>query len=73
MSLKYEVYLEAKDSRRNSEDDDFDMKNIKVADDIHRELGEIGKLSENFSDVVRRLLEHYKNCPEVDKLAKKTS
>jgi predicted CopG family antitoxin len=34
-------------------------KNIKVDDDVHRNLGEIGKLSESYNDVVRRLIEHY--------------
>jgi predicted CopG family antitoxin len=27
---------------------------------VHRELGEIGKLSERYSDVIRRLTDHYK-------------
>ena len=34
-------------------------KNIKVDDDVHRALGEIGKLSESYNDVIRRLLDHY--------------
>jgi predicted CopG family antitoxin len=35
-------------------------KNIKVTDDVHRDLGELGKLSESYSDVIRRLIDHYK-------------
>jgi predicted CopG family antitoxin len=34
-------------------------KNIKVDDDVHRDLGEIGKLSESYNDVIRRLIDHY--------------
>jgi predicted CopG family antitoxin len=34
-------------------------KNIKVDDDVHRNLGEIGKLSESYNDVIRRLIDHY--------------
>jgi predicted CopG family antitoxin len=34
-------------------------KNIKVDDDLHRELGEIGKLSESYNDVIWRLVRHY--------------
>jgi predicted CopG family antitoxin len=37
-------------------------KNIKVSDDVHKALGELGKLSESYNDVVKRLIdEHYKN------------
>ncbi len=34
-------------------------KNIKVDDAVHRDLGEIGKLSESYNDVIRRLIDHY--------------
>ena len=35
-------------------------KNIKVSDDVHYDLGELGKLSESYNDVIRRLINHYK-------------
>jgi len=34
-------------------------KNIKVTDDVHRQLGEIGRLTEDYGDVVERLLKFY--------------
>ncbi len=36
------------------------MKNIKVSDDVHKDLGDLGKLSESYNDVIRRLIDHYK-------------
>ena len=35
-------------------------KNIKVTDDVHEELGKIGRLTEDYGDVVERLLKFYK-------------
>jgi predicted CopG family antitoxin len=35
-------------------------KNIKVSDDVHYDLGELGKLSESYNDVIKRLIDHYK-------------
>ena len=35
-------------------------KNIKVSDDVHYNLGELGKLSESYNDVIKRLIDHYK-------------
>jgi hypothetical protein len=34
-------------------------KNIKVTD-VHRELGQIGRLTEDYGDVVERLMKFYK-------------
>ncbi len=44
---------------KGTEDNNSMTKNIKVDDDVHRDLGEIGKLSESYNDVIRRLIEHY--------------
>jgi hypothetical protein len=35
-------------------------KNIKVTDEVHKVLGEIGKLTEDYGDVVERLIRYYK-------------
>jgi predicted CopG family antitoxin len=43
------------------------MKNIKVEDDVHSALGELGKLSESYNLVIRRLISHYLACPEAEK------
>lgn len=58
MPLKYEVDVQA---RRNKKADEMMTKNIKVSDDVHHDLGELGKLSESYNDVIRRLIDHYKN------------
>jgi hypothetical protein len=58
MPLKYEVDMQAKRIKRTAEE--IMTKNIKVTDDVHRDLGELGKLSESYSDVIRRLIDHYK-------------
>lgn len=55
--LKYQTTMQAK--RKETEDDNNMTKNIKVDDDVHRDLGEIGKLSESYNDVIRRLIDHY--------------
>ncbi|MDQ3977149.1 MAG: hypothetical protein M3264_11550 [Thermoproteota archaeon] len=34
-------------------------KNIKVTDEVHRELGQIGRLTEDYGDVVERLIKFY--------------
>jgi hypothetical protein len=44
---------------KGTEDNNNMTKNIKVDDDVHRDLGEIGKLSESYNDVIRRLIEYY--------------
>jgi len=46
------------------------MKNIKVEDDVHSALGELGKLSESYNLVIRRLISHYLACPEAEKETK---
>jgi predicted CopG family antitoxin len=38
----------------------YKTKNVKLSEDVHRELGEMGKLSESYNDVIRRLIDHYK-------------
>ncbi len=35
-------------------------KNVKLSEDVHHELGEMGKLSKSYNDVIRRLIDHYK-------------
>jgi len=35
-------------------------KNIKVTDEVHQELGKIGRLTEDYGDVVERLLKFWK-------------
>ena len=35
-------------------------KNIKVADEVHKELGQTGTLKEDYGDVVKRLIKFYK-------------
>jgi predicted CopG family antitoxin len=35
-------------------------KMIRIDNDVHAELGELGKKNESYNDVVRRLIEHYK-------------
>jgi hypothetical protein len=55
--LKYQIAMQTK--HKGTEDNNNMTKNIKVDDDVHRDLGEIGKLSESYNDVIRRLIEHY--------------
>ena len=57
MLLKYQITMQTK--RKGTEDNNNMTKNIKVDDAVHRDLGEIGKLSESYNDVIRRLIEHY--------------
>lgn len=33
---------------------------IKVTDEVHKQLGEIGRLTEDYRDVVERILKFYK-------------
>ncbi len=47
------------DKRKSTEGNNSMTKNIKVDDDVHKDLGEIGKLSESYNDVIRRLIDHY--------------
>ena len=35
-------------------------KNIKVTEEVHKELGNIGKTTEDYGDVVERLIRYYK-------------
>jgi predicted CopG family antitoxin len=39
-------------------------KNIKVTDEVHRELGQIGRLTEDYGDVVERLIKFYNEQPQ---------
>jgi hypothetical protein len=55
--LKYQRTMQ--DERKRTEDNNNMTKNIKVDDAVHRDLGEIGKLSESYNDVIRRLIDHY--------------
>jgi hypothetical protein len=57
MQLKYSATMQTK--HKGTENENNMTKNIKVDDDVHRDLGEIGKLSESYNDVIRRLIEHY--------------
>lgn len=52
--------------RNKISDDDAMTKNIKV-DGVHRGFGDIGKLSESYSQAIRRLISNYRSCPEVAK------
>ena len=36
------------------------VKNVKVSDDVHRDLGQLGKVSDSYNDVIRELILHYK-------------
>ena len=36
-------------------------KSVKLEDDIHKELGNLGKTSETYNDVIRRLIKHWKD------------
>lgn len=40
--------------------------NIKVTKDVHRRLGEIGKLTEDYGDVVERLLDFWEEQHKSD-------
>jgi hypothetical protein len=64
MPLKYEVRIQANRNTNNKKVED-NMKNIKVEDDVHSALGELGKLSESYNLVIR--ITHYLACPEVEK------
>ena len=66
MPLKYEVRIQGNRNTNNKKVED-NMKNIKVEDDVHSALGELGKLSESYNLVIRRLITHYLACPEVEK------
>ena len=35
-------------------------KMIRIDNNVHAELGELGKKNESYNDVVKRLIEHYK-------------
>ena len=36
-------------------------KTVKLDDDVHNELGDLGKLGETYNDVIRRLIKHWKD------------
>jgi hypothetical protein len=55
--LKYQITMQTK--HKGTEYNNNMTKNIRVDDDVHRDLGEIGKLSESYNDVIRRLIDHY--------------
>jgi hypothetical protein len=55
--LKYQATMQ--DERKRTEGNNNMTKNIKVDEAVHRDLGEIGKLSESYNDVIRRLIDHY--------------
>ena len=66
MPLKYQTRIQANCNTNHSKVED-NMKNIKVEDDVHSALGELGKLSESYNLVIRRLISHYLACPEAEK------
>jgi hypothetical protein len=66
MPLKYQTRIQANYNTNHSKVED-NMKNIKVEDDVHSALGELGKLSESYNLVIRRLISHYLACPEAEK------
>jgi predicted CopG family antitoxin len=43
-----------------SEAIDLKWKMIRIDEDLHRELSEVGKYGDSMGDIIRRLLEHYK-------------
>jgi hypothetical protein len=51
--------------------DDAMTKNIKV-DDVYGEFGDIGKLSESYSQVIRHLISNYRSC-QLAKIGKSNS
>jgi hypothetical protein len=48
--------------KRNKKKD----KNLELSDEVHKELGQIGRLTEDYGDVVERLIKFYRE-PDEDK------
>jgi predicted CopG family antitoxin len=40
------------------------VKTVKINDEAHKLLIDVGSKSETFSDVIIRVVEHYKKCPK---------
>lgn len=36
-------------------------KTVKLDDDVHKDLGNLGKLGETYNDVIRRLIKYWKD------------
>jgi predicted CopG family antitoxin len=43
----------------------FKMKMVRLDDDVHRRLTEIGKYGESLSDIVQRVLDELEECRKV--------
>ena len=43
-----------------------EVKLVRLEDDVHKELTELGKKSESYSDLIKRLIEHYKKSTVVE-------
>ncbi|MCJ7430057.1 hypothetical protein MUO83_02420 [Candidatus Bathyarchaeota archaeon] len=43
------------------------MRTIKVSDEVHKKLGEVGKKAERFSDIVQRLLAEHEERQKLKK------
>jgi predicted CopG family antitoxin len=39
---------------------DLKWKMIRIDEDLHRDLAELGKYGDSMGDIIRKLLEHYK-------------
>ena len=42
----------------------FKLKTLKIREEVHKKLMELGKKGESFSDIIERLIEKYKNGDE---------
>ncbi|MGH9989725.1 MAG: hypothetical protein ACREAS_04730, partial [Nitrososphaera sp.] len=43
------------------------IKQVRIDDETHRLLTELGEFGETYGDIVARVTKHYASCPEVEK------
>ena len=56
----YKVYVYILDSTPNTLEKMNMVKTIKVENDLHNELGQLGSTHESFNDIIRKLVKYWK-------------
>lgn len=46
------------------------IKQVRIDDETHRLLTELGEFGETYGDIVARVTKHYASCPEVERQKK---
>jgi hypothetical protein len=64
--LEAQTSLQKKKEQQAKEQEAM-TKQVKITDEVHKLLGNLGEFGETYGDIIERVTKHYASCPEARK------